>query len=125
GLDRHPLARYLRADRERDALVRLDVDEEDVRAQPLRRRLLERRVRRALELDRDRRLTPREALAGPDVERRVGPAPVVDVELRGDVRLRHRVGGDALLLTVAGHLDALDVAAPVLAADDVLRARRV
>ena len=84
---------------------------------------LERRVRRALELDRDRRLAPRQALAGADVERRVGPAPVVDVELGGDVGLGQRVRRDARLLAVARHLLALDVAAPVLAADDVLRAR--
>ena len=44
-----------------EALVRLDVDQEHVRAQPLDRRLLERRVRRPLELDRDRRLAPRRA----------------------------------------------------------------
>ena len=49
-------------------------------------------------------------LAGADVERRVRPAPVVDVELRRDVRLRRRVGRDAGLLAVAGHLLALDEA---------------
>ena len=56
-----PWPGHLRADRERDALVRLDVDEQHVRPQALRRRLRERRVRRALELDRDRRLAPRRA----------------------------------------------------------------
>ena len=65
----------------------------------------------------------RAACPMPDVEGRVGPAPVVDVELRGDERLRHRVRRDALLLAVAGNLDALDVAAAVLAANDRLRAR--
>ena len=63
--------------------------------------VLERRMRRPLELDRDRRLAPREPLAHPDVERRVGPAPVVDEELRRDERLGHRVGRDALLLAIA------------------------
>ena len=53
-----------------------------------------------LELDRDRRLAPREPLARPHVERRVRPAPVVDVELRGDVRLGQRVRVDARLLAV-------------------------
>src|ERR671939_909499 len=51
----------------------------------------------ALELDRDRRLAPREPLAHPHVERRVRPAPVVDVELRRDERLRRRIGRDAVL----------------------------
>ncbi len=111
GADRHPGPGHLGADRERDALVRLHVDQQHVRPQAVAGDLLERRVRRALELDRDRRLAPRQALAGADVERRVGPAPVVDVELRGDVRLGQRARRDALLLAVAGHLDALDEAA--------------
>src|SRR5687768_18195564 len=46
----------------------------------------ERRVRRALELDRDRRVALREPLSGPHVDRRVGPAPVVDEELRRHIR---------------------------------------
>jgi hypothetical protein len=60
--DRQPLARYLRADRERYALVGLDVHDQHVRAAALRRELLERRMRRALELDRNRRLAPRSRL---------------------------------------------------------------
>src|SRR5207237_4540973 len=96
----------------------------DVRAQPLRRRFLERRMRRALEVDRDRRLAAREPLARPDVDGCVGPAPVVDEELGGDERLRHRAWIDSLLLAIAWNLLALDVAAAVLAADDVLRPGR-
>ena len=82
-------------------------------------------MRRALELDGDRRLAPSQALSRAHVERHVCPAPVVDVELGGDVRLGHRVAGDALLLSIAAHLDALDEPAPVLAADDALRPGRV
>ena len=41
-------------------------------------RVLERRMRRALELDRDRRLAPR-LPSQAHVERRVGPPPVVDI----------------------------------------------
>ena len=66
-----------------------------------------------------------EPLARADVEGRVRPAPVVDVQLGRDVGLGHRVRVDAGLLAVAGHLLAFDVAAPVLAADDVLRSRGV
>ena len=61
--DREPLAGHLRADRERDALVGLDVQEQHVRAQPVLGAGLERRLRRALELDRDRRLALRQPLA--------------------------------------------------------------
>ena len=79
---------------------------------PSRGHLGERRVRRALELDRDRRLALRHSLPDTDVEGRAGPAPVVDVELRGDERLRPRVGRDARLLPVAGHLLSLDEPGP-------------
>src|SRR5438477_668426 len=125
GADRHALPGNLGPDRERDALVRLHVHEEHVRAQPFCRRLLERRMRRALELDRDRRLAACEPLPHAHVERRVRPAPVVDVELRRDERLRHRIGSDALLLAVARDAFALDVAAPVLPAHDRLGPGRV
>jgi hypothetical protein len=98
--------------RQRDALVGLNVDEQDVRPQHVGGVELERRVRRTLELDRDRRLATRQALAGADVEGRVGPAPVVDVELRRHVRLRDGVGPDVLLLPVAGGLRTLDEPGP-------------
>ena len=42
-------------------------------------------------------------LAGADVDRHAGPAPVVDLELHGHVGLGLAVGVDALLLAVAGH----------------------
>ena len=88
--------------------------------------VLERRMRRALELDRDRRLAAGEPLAHAHVERRVGPAPVVDEELRRDERLGHRVGRDALLLAVRRAPPAPSTnPRPVLPAHDVLRPRRV
>ena len=123
--DRHALARHLRADCQRDSLVRLYVDEQDIRPQSISGDLGERRVRRALELDRDRRLAPREPLAHAHVERRVGPAPVVDEELGGDVRLGHRVVLDTVLLTVGRHLLALDEPGAILTADHGLRPGRV
>src|SRR5205823_13907905 len=57
--DRHPLAGDLRAHSQRDPFVRLHVDEQHVRPQAVTRDLGERRMRRALELDRDRRLARR------------------------------------------------------------------
>ena len=122
GADRHPLARHLRADRQRDALVRLDMDQQHVRPQPVAGDLGEWRMWSALELNRDRRLAPREPLAHPHVERRVGPAPVVDEELRRDVGLGHRVVRDAGLLAIRHDLLALDEPGTVLAADHRLRA---
>ncbi len=87
--------------------------------------VLERRVRRALELDRDRRLAPRQALAGADVERRVGPAPVVDVELGATYVSVVESGATPFSSRYDDDLLRLDPAAAVLAADDALRAGRV
>src|SRR4030081_1165464 len=46
---------------------------------------------------------PRQPLPHPHVERRVRPAPVVDVQLRSDIRLGHRVRCDVLLFAVRDH----------------------
>ena len=82
-------------------------------------------MRRTLELDRDRGLASREPLAHAYVERRICPAPVVDVELRRHVGLRHRPWVNGVLLAVTAHLLAFDEAAPVLAAHYRLRTGRV
>ena len=66
--------------------------------------------RRLLEGDRQQVVVLGQPLAGAQVERHALPAPVVDEGLDGDEGLGVGVGGDALLLAVAG----------VLAADDVL-----
>ena len=100
-----PWPGHLRADRERDALVGLDAHDEHVRAAG-RSRAVSSKSGCGARLNwiaiSVARL--RQPLARAEVERRVGPAPVVDVELRGDERLGHRVGRDALLLAVARHL---------------------
>ena len=79
---------------------------------------LERRVRRTLELNRDRRLTAREPLAHAHVERRVGPPPVVHREARGEVRLGGRVGGNRRLGPVRRDPRLPRAALRVLAAHD-------
>src|SRR6476469_5705338 len=72
-------------------------------------------ARRALKAEPQLRLGHRETLAGADEERHAGPAPVLDLELERRVRLRGRVGGNAVDRAVA----------VVLAAHVVLRARRL
>ena len=102
----------------------LDPQHEHVRLELLGRRVRERQVRHALELDRDLGDALRQPLAGAKVERRVGPAPVVDVQARRDVGLDVGVGRDAVLLAVAAHRLAVGVARRVLAAHDVGRPQR-
>ena len=66
--------------------------------------VLEQAVRDLAVLDRDLGRALGQALAGPDVERDAGPAPVVDHEPGGDERLGLRLRVDLLLLAVARDL---------------------
>ena len=69
------------AEPDRDALVRLDPDDQGVLAEFLGVGGGERQVRRALEEHRDLRHPARQPLAGAQVERHSGPAPGVDGSL--------------------------------------------
>ena len=64
--------------------------------------------RRALVYNRDLGGPLRQPLPRPDIERHIGPAPVVDVQLQRDKRFRHRIRIDALLLAVSRHRPATD-----------------
>src|SRR5579884_2870337 len=78
---------------ERDAFVRLDTQYKDVWLNlAVRLALLEENKRRLLELDGDFRDTLGQVLAGAQVERNVGPAPVVDVGFERDIGLRQGNG---------------------------------
>ena len=70
----------------------------------------EHRLRRLAEGDRDDPGPLGHPLAGAQVERHAGPAPVVDEALQRDERLGLGVGRDARLVVVAGVLAAHDVA---------------
>ncbi len=61
-------------------------------------------MRGAAELDHDLRTALGETLAGADIKRDAGPAPVVDQELAGDKSLGLGCGADVGLFPVAGHL---------------------
>ena len=64
-------------------------------ARAARPRVGEQQVRHALELDRDLGDALRQPLAGAQVERHAGPAPVVDLQARRDEGLGVGVGRDA------------------------------
>src|SRR5579859_3285716 len=96
--DLHRRARHLRAEPDRDALVRLDPDHQRVLAELLGVGGGERQVRGAVEDQRDLRHAAREPLPGAQVERDPGPAPGVDAEPQRGVRLGAGVGRDAVFL---------------------------
>ena len=60
-----------------------------------------------------------EALAGAEIERNAGPAPVVDLELEGDEGVGVGLGIDVGFLAIAGELLAVYFAGAVLAANGV------
>ena len=76
-------------------------------------------MRHLAELDGDLGRALRKPLAGPHVERHAGPAPVVDGQPRGHVRLRLGLGVDVRLLAIPRYLGGGHPARAVLAADDV------
>ena len=71
---------------------------------------MEAHPRRRVEHEPQLGLRDRQQLAGPDEERHAGPAPVVDLQAHGGVRLGRGVG-----------LDPVDVAVAVVLAADVVR----
>ena len=102
--DLHRGARHLGAEADRHALVGLDPDHQRVVGELLGRGLAERQVRRPLEHHRDLGDPAAEPLAGAQVERHPGPAPVVHVQGHRGVRLGGRGLADALLLEEADDL---------------------
>ena len=87
---------------------------ERVRPDAHRSLLGEPEVRHRAQRDRDLGDLARQALAGAQVERHARPAPVVDLQAQRREGLGARVRRDALLLGVAGHLEAADDAPRVL-----------
>ena len=89
------LTRDLRAEPQRDALLRLNAEHEEVGIDGIRRQLacrqrdaaVERRMRHASELDQYLGDALHQALACPQIERCSCPTPVVDVHLHRNVRL--------------------------------------
>ena len=106
-------------------MIGIDLDPHHGGPEVGRGRVLEHLERRRLEQHGDLGASPGHALAGADVERHPGPAPVLDVELQGDVGLGDRILRDVRLVPVGGHVAPLRGAGRILAAHRVLRRDRL
>ena len=115
----HHGARNFRAEAERDAFFRLDVNDQAIRFEIFYGGVAEEDEWRAAKLDDDFGGALREALAGAEVEGNAGPAPVVDLEFQRDEGFGVGVGCDVGLAAIAGNMFAVDGAFVVLAADGV------
>src|SRR5262249_47403520 len=78
-------ARALGAETQRQPLIRLDAQRQDVRGQSLDRGVAKEGVGRLTKLHRDLGVAGGEILAGAEIEGYAGPAPVVDAELERDI----------------------------------------
>src|SRR5258707_10070199 len=70
----------------------------------------------ALELDCDFSAAFGEAFAGANVERNIGPTPVLDEEFQRDIGFRYRVGCNSLLISITNHGLSVDHPGYVLSA---------
>lgn len=70
---------------------------------------------RLLELYDDSGAPRRQRLAGPDIKRYAGPAPIIDHQLECDIGLSCRIPHDVGGTPVCNHVPAIDSTSPVLA----------
>ncbi len=114
---------HLGAEAQRDALVGLDADGEQVGLNLLAGaaagHAVEDEQRRLLELDADLGGALLEPLAGAQIKRNARPAPVLNLQAQRRVGLRAGLGIDALFVAIADDLLALDNAGAILAAHRV------
>src|ERR1700687_1923755 len=113
----HDRAGNFCAEAERDAFVGLDVDDQAIRLQIFNRGVAEENERSATELNDDFGGAPLEALAGAEIERHAGPAPVVNLQLHGDEGFGVGVWRDVGLAAIAHDWNSVDSAGTVLPAN--------
>ena len=90
-----------------NALIGLDAQRKDVRRKAIFRRQVKHHVRRALELDGYLGGFLSQRLARPQVERDLGPAPIVYKQPKGSVGGRTRIGRDAIRGELMGTVEEL------------------
>src|SRR5262245_15439982 len=74
--------RYLRTEMQRNSFVRLDMDLDPVRPKTFYRSFAKQDERRLLELNNNARPMLSHPLAGTEIERNIGPSPIVNVKLQ-------------------------------------------
>ena len=114
-------AGQLRDHPQRNPLVRLDPDDEDIATGNATGQSIEKHAGSVLEMDRNLSRLLRQALAHADVKRDTAPAPGVDQQADRDVGLGRGLRIDSVFLAVPGNRSAIDVASGVLGADHIRR----
>src|SRR5437016_469778 len=112
----HDRPRYLRAKPQRDALLRLNGDDQAVAAQGVHGGVAEQMEGGALELNGNLGDSSGEMLARPQIKRDVGPPPVVNEKLHGNKCFRARTRVYVSFITIGWYLFAIHGAGGVLAA---------
>ena len=125
----HDGAGNLGAEAERDALIRLDVNDETIGLKISYAGIAKQDEGRAAELNHDFGFALRQALAGAQIKGNTGPAPIIDLELQGHERFSVRIAGHVRLAAIADDALVVNYAFAVLAANhagkDFLRPERL
>ena len=115
----------LGAEAERQPLVRLDAEHQDIWGQSLDRGIAKKCIGRLTKLHRNFRGSGGKVLAGAQIERHTGPAPIIDAELERDIGFRCRIRRDVGLAPVIANVFAEHNTCPVLATHGILRRDRM
>src|SRR4051794_26294541 len=102
----HSFSRIFRKEAKRNTLFRLDAEDQKIRARAgcgFHSIFRERRMGRSVELNRYIGYPLRHALAAPNVERNIGPTPVVDENREGRVSIGLRIGTYSFFLPESRH----------------------
>src|SRR5256885_16524022 len=109
------------APRRGDAFFGLNVNDEAIGARIFYWRAAKKLEGRFAKLDGDFRDAFGEALSRSEVEGNIGPAPVVDAEVKGDERFGVRVRGELRFVAIRSEFFAVYVAFTILAANHGLQ----
>src|SRR5437879_11006535 len=112
----HDCAGHFCAEAERDTFIGLDVNDQPIGFEIFHGGVAEEYEWRATELNDDFCGALPQPLAGAEIKRDAGPAPVVDLQLHGDEGFRVGLGRNVRLAAIADDGYTVDDAWPVLSA---------